>query len=523
MDCSKLLQISTWIVESSNVWIERCIVTDGTYGSESEGLLTIVNMIDQSLKYDLGWQFQEQAWFWYTIEISLFSRRTGGKPKHDWTGLDNSSAKTFESPNQLRATSRYSQKGYNYRKTGTVTKFGRDDDLTPFQDTVMEHLKDTGMDSISYLPDPKDTTKMISVVTSHSRFTITSVRDHRQTFKPLYDEYDLMNDKAAAHFLIDSLTPEFGALIKKKTKEDDTFTIVWMLVLQSIQSTSIEVFEQIKMRIKARRPSQYSGENLAKLGEHFLDDASLLESAGQYDHNLTLHMVKIFLEAGGEGKLAENYRHSIRILMERVHDELLKIRFMTKDDADDHMVKESLTYQAVCEKVETQYRRCKDQGEWLPAKNVRDSKAPPTQYGANLVEEKPLTRTELMTLMQSGFASGGKNKPCFECGSTDHWKKDCPKLKGKQSRGQPNSQSRGGNGQNQRNGSSQSKNWRYTAPGPRESETKKVNDKPFYWCGKCKRWTVNHTTEQHVSKKPSTESQAHKPTWVSSTILLLGT
>lgn len=436
---------------------------------------------------------------------------TGGKPKHDWSGLDNSAAKTFASPNQLRATSRYSQKGYNYRKNGTATKFGRDDDLAPFQDTVMEHLADTGMDSIAYLPDPKDTTKMISVVTSHSRFTIDSVRGHQGTFKPLFDEYDLMNDKAAKHFLIGSLSAEFGALIKKKAKDDDTFTVVWMLVLQSIQSTSIEVFERIKTRIKARHPSQYSGENLAKLGEDFLDDASLLESAGQYDHNLTLHMVKIFLEAGGEGKLAENYRHSIRILVERVHDELLKIRFMTKVDADDHMVKESLTYQAVCEKVESQYRRCKDQGEWLPSKNVRDSKAAPTQFGANLVEEKPLTRAEFMTLMQSGFAGASQNKPCFECGSTDHWKKDCPKLKNQQGRGQRNgrgSQPRsGGNGQNQRNGS-QSKNWRYAAPGPRESETKKVNDKTFYWCGKCKRWTINHTTEQHTSKKPSTDSPA---------------
>jgi hypothetical protein len=42
-------------------------------------------------------------------------------------------------------------------------------------------------------------------------------------------------------------------------------------------------------------PSQYSGKNLAKLGKHFVDDATLLESAGQYDHNLMLHMVKIFI------------------------------------------------------------------------------------------------------------------------------------------------------------------------------------------------------------------------------------
>jgi hypothetical protein len=90
--------------------------------------------------------------------------------------------------------------------------------------------------------------------------------------------------------------------------------------------------------------------------------------------------------------------------------------------------------------VEIQYRTFKDQKESLPAKNVRDSKAPPTQFGANLVEEKPLTRTKFMALMQSRFAGSGQNKPCFKCGSTDHWKKDCPKLKNQQGRGQQKGQ-----------------------------------------------------------------------------------
>jgi hypothetical protein len=73
---------------------------------------------------------------------------------------------------------------------------------------------------------------------------------------------------------------------------------------------SIEVFEEIKNRIKAR----HCRSTLAKLGEHFVDDATLLESASQYDHNLMLHMVKIFLQAGGEGKRAEAVRHEIRTL-----------------------------------------------------------------------------------------------------------------------------------------------------------------------------------------------------------------
>jgi hypothetical protein len=86
------------------------------------------------------------------------------------------------------------------------------------------------------------------------------------------------------------------------TQENDTFVIVWILILQLIQLTSIEVFEGIKNCIKVHHPMQYSGKNLAKLGEHFIDDATLLKSASHYNHNLMLHMVKIFLQAGGEGK-----------------------------------------------------------------------------------------------------------------------------------------------------------------------------------------------------------------------------
>jgi hypothetical protein len=63
------------------------------------------------------------------------------------------------------------------------------------------------------------------------------------------------------------------------------------------------------------------------------------------------------------------------------------------------MVQKLLTFQAICEAVEIQYCTFKDQNEWLLAKNVRDSKVLPTQYGANIVEEKACTCTEFMTLM----------------------------------------------------------------------------------------------------------------------------
>jgi hypothetical protein len=180
----------------------------------------------------------------------------GGKPKYDWSGLDINATTTFELPNQLHSIHASSaQKGYNYHKTRLEIKFGHNDDLTSFQDAVMDHLIDTGMDSISYLSDPKDATKMISIITSHSCFTISSMRTHSGMLEPLFDDYDHMNDKATKCFLLDLLSKDLGAFIKKKTQDDDTFVIVWMLFLQSIESMSIEVFEEIKNRIKARHLS----------------------------------------------------------------------------------------------------------------------------------------------------------------------------------------------------------------------------------------------------------------------------
>lgn len=43
-------------------------------------------------------------------------------------------------------------------------------------------------------------------------------------------------------------------------------------------------------------------------------------------------------------------------------------------------------------------------------------------------------------------------------------------------------------------------NWRKVAP-PDDKESKLVNNRTFFWCGKCKRWTGSHTTKEHKGKK----------------------
>jgi hypothetical protein len=106
----------------------------------------------------------------------------------------------------------------------------------------------------------------------------------------LYDQYDDANNRMAITCLLDSLVPGLANTIEKKCLESDSFAVVWMILLQTIQSALVEVYELLKNSIKDRKPTQYAGQNLSKRAEDCRDDAKKLTIAGFYDHGLTLTM-----------------------------------------------------------------------------------------------------------------------------------------------------------------------------------------------------------------------------------------
>ena len=154
------------------------------------------------------------------------------------------------------------------------------------------------MDSIAYLRDPTDGTKMTNVVKAHARYTVQSAKALAEDQVVLYDKYDRTNNMAARTYLLASLTVDLSNKVAEKLDEADSFPGVWLQFLKSIQSTSIERFEDLKATLKARLPSQYPGEHVELLAAHFRKDANELTMAGQYDHNLTLGILKTFLLAG---------------------------------------------------------------------------------------------------------------------------------------------------------------------------------------------------------------------------------
>ena len=82
------------------------------------------------------------------LSKDTWSAWTGGMPNADWTGLDPSAQLETTSPNQLRPVYvSAAQKGYNHRRAAMSTLFKPTDDLVTFQNSVWDHLTDTGMDS----------------------------------------------------------------------------------------------------------------------------------------------------------------------------------------------------------------------------------------------------------------------------------------------------------------------------------------------------------------------------------------
>ena len=97
-------------------------------------------------------------------------------------------------------------------------------------------------------------------------------------------------------------------------------------------------------------------------------------------------MLKTYLLVAG-GTDNKDYQCLLCGLKVGLDDALLTIGYMDKTPADAHMVKAKLPYYKDINTAATKaYSKQFDRGEWLLAKNLPDSKAPPTGYGANVPE-----------------------------------------------------------------------------------------------------------------------------------------
>jgi hypothetical protein len=346
---------------------------------------------------------------------------TGGKPLANWSGQDPSASHHPLFPGQYRQTSvSDSLKSYALRTKGLSPVFNKGDDLTTFEHLLWSHLTEFGMDSIAYISDPLHPARMVSCVKDHARLSVETVSQSISFQKSKYDAYDLANDLAATKFLLRSVHADLSKELRSICEDTDPFPVVFMHLIRIVRSLSIERFNDIKLRIKGRRPSQYSGEDLAALANDFRADAKELDTAGQYDHTLSLVMLESFLEGGGKDN--EDFRWPLRGLKERLHTKLLDVGFLSPGNANAMMAREGLTYRHICQEATDRYRSLLARGKWPPARSNPDSKAAPTHFG-NLAKATPvLSVAQVNALIQKAVNSPDRSKDkCNNCGAIGHF------------------------------------------------------------------------------------------------------
>ena len=432
----------------------------------------------------------------------------GGKPKPDWTGIEDITDRTMSDLCFRSLDPVAGQKSTYYRTKGITTKFEAKDSLNDFQRTVWDHLIKYGLDTISYLPDPKDTAKVLCTVNNHAQFTGDMILVETLSAKVFknYDIWDKKHDIEAKEFLLSSLSPELKKDFEPFYDRDkDTFSMTWLRLVHYLVSSNSKTFDKLKDNVRKTRPQQYSGQNIEKMSADYMKIGKELENAGYFDHSLVLNMVDGFLCASKDEKGTFHYcMNDLRRKVDKIQRETI---FMSKTDQANYYAKEKLTYKDVCFSAVKEYKTLCDENMWEPKKLPKDRHGPAKQTinlatikeAYNLVANMSPRHNE-----QKNNNNGDKYKKqngnklfCHNCGKKGHFSKDCTEHKRTE----------------EERKDLRHKNlapWQLKAPSSKEGHSKVVNKRTYHWCAKCENWTSTHNTQTHGKGRTFTKNNNQK-------------
>ena len=393
---------------------------------------------------------------------------------------------------------RYRPEGYTssiktrtYRVRGLEVKFTKKSDLLTFKRRVFEHLVEYGMDTITYLPSPDNSQKMVSVIHHHARFSVAEAKQAEAEQAKLYDFNDQGNIRDAKKFLLDSLDDSLEKQVYESTNRLDSFIQFWMNLMSIVESISINRFDGIKAKLKSRNIGQYPGQNIVMLCSDYLSDYTDLDNASMYDFTLTMHMLQKIMEAGNE-----DFKSELRPVRKSLNTQLLKVRHLSYEDQKKMLVDAELDVKNVLKKCKEEYRILLDENKWPAASHAKDSKALNRNYGS----ANATTKAKSANALEKNATGGGKDKSkdsCHNCGLLGHHAYECknpPKDKG-------------GNTQGRKSQGKPARKPRFPEPKDGESEVKIEQGKKWMWCAKCRNWTPHHGTAGHVPRAQLKQQQ----------------
>ena len=410
----------------------------------------------------------------------------GGVPKPDWTGIESRKEETISDLCYRSLDPLKGQKSVSIRSEGLTHKLAQEQNIREFQERVWEHLVKHGLDTMAYLPDPRDPTKVINVVEEHAKFIgdLEGSLKNCSDLRALYDTWDHKHDNEAKTFLINSIDPHLYKGFKPfYDKNSLSFTATWLKLVNYLLTTNSSTYDLIKSKIRNLRPQNFSGQNIEQMSAEYIKMFEELESGGYMDNGLLINVINGFLCADKDVK--GTFHFEMNSLYKEAEAIQKKVVFMSKEDQNDAYVRAKMTYRDICLVAVRTYKSLKSHNFWEPSKLPKDRMNPYANY---------VTKDEIMNLIATGGSKPNtplKSLGCFNCGDPDHIASECPKPKNPKFQQEFRTKMRHKN----------MAEWRLKAPQSGEPQTKVVNGRKYYWCAKCRNWSTTHSTEKHKGGK----------------------
>jgi hypothetical protein len=411
---------------------------------------------------------------------------TGGKPKADWSGLEDK-RKYMPYPGCVRPTRPSDMNKMVHQWTTpspTLLPFTASSNLREFALDTHAYFTGIGCDTIFHVPSPGDANVLTYVLTEYDKTTLRHTSEGAEKLKQKWDEYDSHNDYVATTYLMNRLDSDLK--LRLRTRMDHmkcTAAELWMGIIRLVLDGSIERFERQRTALKKMSPLQEPGENVSSYTTKALKVCDYLYQAGQWDWTLCLAILTVLCKSTVEAFRAAFHHKRLqadRLLKECGH---MSFSFIEKE-----MTAADLHYHSLFGLAEDTYLSLDGNDEWDPNKNVRDRTGAPEAN--NTEENTPFcgTLAEFNALVQSTVEkklSGLRSDViCYKCNNKGHFARDCPTP--------------GTGGNRNPSGTPGSGDWKKTAPAEGGQQTITKGDSSYHWCQICRRWNSTHLTGQHA-------------------------
>jgi hypothetical protein len=311
------------------------------------------------------------------------------------------------------------------RVSSDSTLFSRTDPLAVFEQTVMSHLTNTGMDSIIWVKSPygDNDELVVNIVTHHSAITCTQVIDYFEAGMKvqLFDDYDVSNMRAFKDWLLAKLDDHLRARIFAKLTKESTGPEAWMYLVGEVCTESYPYFETLKAKVKGLKVADYAGKNVKEFTAAWSLVAQELETANAFEDAMIVNLVTALTKSNVE---------IFRIM--RMTQTLADVRFLAKEARRKLPGDKVVTHRKITLEADSLYQELHEDGNWTAAESERDSQA----SQANVVKKQNEAEAHIYALVLNGIQKAFQPGPggdlshitCFNCGDAGHFATNCPKA-----------------------------------------------------------------------------------------------